>query len=72
MPSWRWTGDTIRPVVQAVILNSYEETQEGPVIAPLRLQSEADRPVAEQALGERDRWVLDFLSGNDDKGRSPG
>ena len=63
---------TIRPVVREVLLNSYEaDTGEGSVIAPLRLQDEADRPVAEKALAQRDQWVRDFASGKKDWGRSP-
>lgn len=61
---------TIQPEVQEVLLNSYEETREGPVITPLRLQSEADRPIAEEALRQCDQWVRDFLSGKDDQERS--
>jgi len=63
---------TIRPVVRQVLLNSFELTPEGPVIAPLRLKDAADRPVAEQALKERDKWVRDFASGSKDKDRSRG
>ena len=63
---------TVRPEVRAVLLNSYAETPEGPVIAPLRLRDEADRPVAERALANRDRWVRDFSLGKDDEGRSLG
>ena len=73
-----WAGDflemdqrTIQPVARSVLLNSYEDTREGPVIAPLRLQDEADRLVAEQALAQRDQWQRDFLFGREDKGRSP-
>lgn len=62
---------TIRQVVQEVIRNSYQDTKEGPVISPLRLQSEDDHPVAEQALREIDRWVNDIRSGRDDNDRSP-
>jgi hypothetical protein len=62
---------TIRPVVQAVLLNSYEPTAEGPVIAPLRLQNETDRPVAEQALQQCDQRVRDLAFGKQSKGRSP-
>ena len=62
---------TIQPAVHAVLLNSYEDTREGPVIAPLRLQDEADRPVAEAALAQRDQWVRHFATGKRGKGRSP-
>src|SRR5262249_25089095 len=46
---------TIRPPVQAVLLNSFVNGPEGPIIAPLRLQSEADRPVAEAGLARHDK-----------------
>src|SRR5262249_36563728 len=62
---------TIRSDAAAVLRNSFEETKEGPVIAPLRLMSERDRPIPGQALRECDVWVHDFLSGKDNQDRSP-
>jgi hypothetical protein len=62
---------TIRPVVQGVMVNSYENTSEGPVICPLRLQNESDRPIAEKALAKLDQWVRDYVRDKKNKGRSP-
>lgn len=50
-------GRTIQPLVRDVLLNSFQQTSEGPVIAPLRLQDAADLPAAEQAQAELDRWT---------------
>jgi hypothetical protein len=60
---------TIRPAVRQVLLNSYQDTREGPVIAPLRLHDEADRPVAEQALQQHDQLVWNLLFRREDRGQ---
>jgi hypothetical protein len=61
---------SVDPVVRDVLLNSFELTPEGPVISPLRLQNAADRPIAEQALRERDEWVQNFAGGGKGTDRS--
>ena len=58
---------TIRPVVRDILLNCYEVTSEGPVVAPLRLQSEADRPAAKHAQEQLDRQLRNLLSGDEGK-----
>jgi hypothetical protein len=65
---------TVPPLVRAVLQNCYQNTPEGPVITPLRLQHAADKTVAEQVLRERARRLLDFIYGPDDTdtGRSRG
>jgi hypothetical protein len=55
---------TVRPVVREVLLNCYQETPEGPVIAPLRLASAADLPGATHAEAELERRLRDLLSGD--------
>jgi hypothetical protein len=55
-------GRTITPLARDVLLNSFEMTREGPVIAPLRLQDAADLPAAEQAQGELDHQFKNFLA----------
>ena len=61
---------TIRSVVRAVTLNSFEHSDEGPLIVPLRLQNAADKPIAERALNERDEWVRNFATSREETDRS--
>jgi hypothetical protein len=61
---------TLNPVTLGVFLNSYEETKEGPLICPLRLQNENDRLVAERALAEAGQALWDFLNSKKGKGWS--
>ncbi len=59
---------TIRPVVRDVLLNSYVVTEEGPIVAPLRLQSAGDLPGAEWAQRTIDQLRRDVLFGRKDNG----
>jgi hypothetical protein len=61
---------TIRPMVKEVLQNSYLVTDEGPVIAPLRLYDAAELPSAEWAKARRDNKLHNFLFGKDNKGPS--
>jgi hypothetical protein len=60
---------TIRPEVRDVLLNCYENTPEGAVVVPLRLQSEADLPAAKHAQEQLDRQLRNLLPG--DEGKDP-
>lgn len=61
----------IEPIVRDVLLNSYQDTAEGPVVVPLRLRDAADVPAVQQALLEKDQQIRKILRNpKRDEGRS--
>jgi len=61
----------IQADVRSVLISSYKQTPEGPVlIHPVRLESVADRVAVEKVNAELDRRVRKFLQGPDEEGLS--
>ena len=67
--------DLVDPVVRAVLVNSYAASQEGPVIAPLRLRDARHKAAATQAQEQFEQSFEAFWArvvGSKGKGRSRG